>query len=220
MKLFFHYCVQGFSNCYILGSDFPESGEAALPQEPGPARQETAPQAIIIDPGAMDKGILNFIENNNYTLQGVLITHEHRTHVRGLRTLKRIYSADIYAANHIILEHRTSRVKDGDTLRIGPFTVEVITVPGHSADSAVFKIGRLLFTGDALTAGMVGSTVSSYGATVQMTALRSKIFSLPGDFTVLPGHGPPSTLEAERRFNAGVQHYEEIKNRRPRFIVE
>jgi glyoxylase-like metal-dependent hydrolase (beta-lactamase superfamily II) len=53
-----------------------------------------------------------------------------------------------------------------------------------------------------------------------MTALRSKILSLPGDFTVLPAHGPPSTLETERRYNAGIKFYEHTWDHRPRFRIE
>ena len=99
-----------------------------------------------------------------------------------------------------------------DILYVGPFRFEVISIPGHSLDSAIFKIEQLLFTGDVISAGLVGWTVSAYGSTTQMNALRSKILSLPGDFTILPGHGPPSSLEAERRFNAGIQVYDQIKN--------
>jgi glyoxylase-like metal-dependent hydrolase (beta-lactamase superfamily II) len=203
MKLFFHYCLPGFANSYLLGTD--QAGEGS-PQD-----------AILIDPGVMDKEILNFIENNEYTLRGILVTHDHQNHVRGLRTLRRIYNVDIYAVNHLILDHRTNLVRDGDTLHVGPFPVEVISVPGHSSDSAVFKIGELLFTGDALSAGLVGNTASSYGAAVQMTALRSKILSIPGDMIVLPGHGPPSSLEAERRFNLGIQLFEQHQTKRPLF---
>jgi glyoxylase-like metal-dependent hydrolase (beta-lactamase superfamily II) len=168
----------------------------------------------------MDEAIVNFIENSEYHLLAVLITHDHRNHVRGLQTLKRIYDADIYAVNQIVLDYKTILVRDRDVCWIGPFRFEVISVPGHSADSAVFKIDNLLFTGDALSAGLVGRTVSSYGATTQMAALQSKILSLPGDFTVLPGHGPPSSLEAERRFNAGIQLYEQRKNQRRVFTVD
>ncbi|MDR1949445.1 MAG: MBL fold metallo-hydrolase [Spirochaetaceae bacterium] len=210
MKLFFHYCPFGFSNCYVLGAEKPadEGGKTG------------DPMALLVDPGVMDKVILNFIENNNYTLGGVLITHDHRNHVHGLRTLRRIYNTEIYAINHIILDYRTTMVRDGDVFDIGPFSLEVISVPGHSSDSAVFKVERFLFTGDALSAGLVGSTASSYGAAVQTTALRSRIFSLPGDYIVLPGHGPPSSLEAERCFNAGIEQYEQHKNRRPQFAPE
>jgi glyoxylase-like metal-dependent hydrolase (beta-lactamase superfamily II) len=200
MHIFFHYCLPGFSNCYILGSD-------SVPGE-----------AVIIDPGEMGADVLNIIENNEYSLKGVLITHDHRGHVRGLRTLRRIYDTEIYAVNHIVMDHRTTVIRDGDLLNIGPFQVEVISVPGHSSDSAVYKIGNWLFTGDVMTAGLVGTTASSYGSALQMTAIRSKILSLHGDFIVFPGHGPPSTLEAERRFNAGILFYEQNRKKRPSFI--
>jgi glyoxylase-like metal-dependent hydrolase (beta-lactamase superfamily II) len=227
LKLFFHYCLFGFSNCYILGTDFPPDSEDEYypddglwrrPEKASP-REASPREAIIIDPGCMDETILNLIENNEYSLRGVLITHDHRNHVHGLRTLKRIYNADVFAVNHIVVDQRTTLVKDGDELNIGPFKIEVISVPGHSSDSAVFKIGDLLFTGDALTAGLVGTTASSYGAAVQMTAIRSKILSLPGNYIVLPGHGPPSSLDAERQFNAGIRLYEQSKNQRPVFTV-
>jgi glyoxylase-like metal-dependent hydrolase (beta-lactamase superfamily II) len=209
MKVFFHYCTFGFSNCYVLGTD---AGE-------GPAREE-AGEALLIDPGSMDEVLLNFIEDNEYTLRGVLITHDHINHVHGLRTLKRIYDAEIFAVNQVIRDHKTTLVRDGDVLNIGRFQVEVISVPGHSSDSVVYKIENMLFTGDVLTAGLVGSTASSYGATVQMTALRNKILSLPGDFPILPGHGPPSSLGAERQFNAGVMMFDQRKTRRPSFRGE
>jgi glyoxylase-like metal-dependent hydrolase (beta-lactamase superfamily II) len=218
MRLFVQYCQFGFSNCYILGTELP-AGDQASPRQAS-LREASLREAIIIDPGNMDETILNLIEHNNYTLRGVLVTHDHLNHVHGLRTLKRIYNADIYAVNHMIQEHKTTIVKDGDTLHIGPFEIEVILVPGHSSDSAIFKIGYLLFTGDALSAGLLGTTASSYGAEVQMTALRSKILSLPGNYAVLPGHGPPTTLEAERRYNAGIQFYEQNKNRRQPFTLE
>ncbi|GHV28065.1 hypothetical protein AGMMS4952_10880 [Spirochaetia bacterium] len=211
MKLFFHYCNFGFSNCYVLGTeyDMEETRKPAFPRE-----------AIIVDPGIMDKDILNLIEQHNYRLMGVLVTHDHLNHVHGLRTLKRIYDVEIYAVNHIILEHKTTIVKDGDSFTIGSFPVEVISVPGHSSDSAVYKINQLLFTGDALNAGLLGTTASSYGAEVQLTALRTKLLSLPGNYIVLPGHGPPSTLETERRFNAGIQLFDQQKNKRRSFTME
>jgi glyoxylase-like metal-dependent hydrolase (beta-lactamase superfamily II) len=203
VKLFFHYCSYGFSNCYILGTEAPEE-----------------PRALIVDPAVVDKQILDFIENNNYRLQGVLITHDHIKHVRGLRTLKRIYDTEIFAINPYIREHKTTMVRDGQSFSAGPFRVEVLAIPGHSSDSAIFRVGRLLFTGDSLSAGLVGRTSNTYGAAVQMMALRSKILSLPGDFTVLPAHGPPSTLETERRYNEGIHAYDELRSHRPKFKLE
>ena len=65
----------------------------------------------------------------------------------------------------------------------------------------------------------MGTTASSSGAALQMTAIRSKLLSLRGDFIVFPGHGPPSTLEAERRFNAGILLYEQNRKRPPSFTL-
>jgi glyoxylase-like metal-dependent hydrolase (beta-lactamase superfamily II) len=201
MYIFFHYCLPGFSNCYIVGSE-------SIPGE-----------AILIDPGEMEADILDTIENNEYNLKAVLVTHDHKGHVRGLRTLRRIYDAEIYAVNRVIMDYRANMVRDGDLLDIGPFRVGVISVPGHSSDSVVYKIDNLLFTGDVLSAGLVGSTISSHGAALQMAAIRNKILTLPGDFIVFPGHGPPSTLEAERRFNAGILLYEQTRKKRPSFTL-
>jgi glyoxylase-like metal-dependent hydrolase (beta-lactamase superfamily II) len=206
MKLFFQYCSFGFSNCYILGI------EAADPSQPSPA--------ILIDPGSIDKVTLETIEDNNFDLKAVLITHDHITHVKGLRTLKRIYNAEIFAVNHRIIDHVTNMVKDGDRIGIAGMWVEIISIPGHSSDSVVYKIGNLLFTGDVLTAGLVGNTASAYGAATQMNKLRSRLLSLPGDYIVLPGHGPPSTLEAERRFNRDIFNYDQNRSKRPAFRAE
>ena len=218
MKLFFHYCSSGFSNCYVLGTEH-NSVQESSPREAAP--HEASPlEAIIIDPGDMDPELLGMIENNNYAVRGVLITHDHSHHVQGLKTITRIYGCEIFAINPLVSGHRATIVRDGDLIDIGAFKTEVISVPGHSADSAVYKIDRFLFTGDALSAGLVGRTASSYAAATQVSALRNKICSLPGEYTVLPGHGPPSSLEAERRFNLGLNTPAPQKARRPAFRIE
>jgi glyoxylase-like metal-dependent hydrolase (beta-lactamase superfamily II) len=201
MRVFFQYCSYGFSNCYILGSDDSDSSGVK--------------SAIIIDPGSMENITMEIIENNNFDLKAVLVTHDHLSHVRGLRTLNKIYKTEVYAVNHSIMERKTNMVKDGDKLNIAGFSVEVISIPGHSSDSVVYKIRGMLFTGDVLTAGLVGRTASAYGAATQMNKLRSRLLSLPGDYIVLPGHGPPSTLEAERRFNADIFNYDQNINKKP-----
>ena len=199
MKLYIHFCAFGFSNCYVLGDKN---------------------EAVIIDPGSMDKAVLSSIEDNEYKLAGVLITHNHPNHVHGLTTLKRIYNTDIYSLSPVIQEYKSILVRNGETIQLGSFNIETFSVPGHSVDSAVFKIDRMLFTGDALTAGLIGKTSSIYGTVNQMTALRSRILSLPGDYSVFPGHGPPTNLDAERRFNAGINDYETYQIRRIRFRPE
>jgi glyoxylase-like metal-dependent hydrolase (beta-lactamase superfamily II) len=206
MNVFINYCAYGFSNCYIMGTDLEE---------------ENAPRdAVVVDPGSMDTPMLDFLESHDYKLRGILVTHDHLNHVHGIRTLRRIYDAEIFAVNPVIQEHRTTVIRDGDVLKLGAITVTVITVPGHSSDSAIFSIQKILLTGDTITAGLLGNTISSYGKTRQMESLRSKVFSLPGNLIVLPGHGPPTSLDAERRFNTGITGYQQRANKRPRFRAE
>ena len=203
--MFFFYCFPGFSNCYVLGSG---GGDSDSPAE-----------AVIVDPGSVGGELLECIESNGYAVRAVLVTHEHESHIHGLRSLRRIYDAEVFAVNGTVGDGPATQVKDGERIRAGPFAVEVIAVPGHSPDSVVYRLDNLLFTGDVLTAGIVGATDSAYGAATQMNMLRNRLLSLPGDYTVLPGHGPPSSLEAERNFNIGIATYREIHARRPAFRV-
>ncbi|MDR2536363.1 MAG: MBL fold metallo-hydrolase [Treponema sp.] len=204
VNVYGHCCSNTFNNCYILGTDFKDR---AAPHE-----------AVIIDPGYLDESILKFIEDNEYSLLGVLVTHDH-TKLQGIKSLKRIYNTEIFAVNQNIYGYKTVMIRDKDFLDIGPFRFEVMTVPGHTPDSVVFRFGHILFTGDVLSAGLVGYTSSAYSAATQMNALQSKIFSLFGDFTILPCHGPPSSLEAERYFNIGFRRYNQNKNR-PRRLFD
>lgn len=197
-----HYCTFGFSNCYVVGTDTYDD--------------DSPRDAVVIDPGGMEEPMLSFIETNNYTLRGVLITHDHINHVHGLRTLKRIYDVDVYAVNPLVRETKTRLIKDEEVLRLGALSAKVITVPGHSSDSVVFLLGHTLFTGDCLTAGLVGTASSSFGASIQMNALLGKVLPLPGNYIILPGHGPPTSLDAERTFNYGINTFERDKNKRPR----
>jgi len=206
MNVFINYCPYGFSNCYIMGTDI--------------ENEDSPRDAVVIDPGSMDTPMLDFIESHEYKLRGILVTHDHLNHVHGIRTLRRIYNTEIFAVNPVIQELRTTVIRDGDVLNLGAITVTVITVPGHSSDSAIYSIQKILLTGDTITAGLLGTTISSYGKTRQMESLRSKVFSLPGNLIVLPGHGPPTSLDAERRFNTGITGYQQRANKRPRFRAE
>ncbi|MDR0662748.1 MAG: MBL fold metallo-hydrolase [Spirochaetaceae bacterium] len=205
MILSFHYCEQGLCNCYILGGDYEAAPESAGKNSPR--------DTLIVDPGCMNESMLNFIENNEYTLKGILLTHNHPKHINGLRSLKRIYDVDIYSANSMVMDYKSNVIRDGDTINIGSFTVKAVSAPGHSIDSMLYIVEHLLFTGDVLSAGLMGRTDSSYGAMRQIAMIQNKIFTLRGDYIVLPGHGPPSTLNVEREYNIGIGLFEENRNR-------
>jgi hydroxyacylglutathione hydrolase len=182
MKLFFHFSVAGFSNTYLLGDD--DGGDA-----------------ILIDPGAMNVSLLKMIEGNDFYIRSVLVTHAHSSHVLGIKTLKRIYDFDIYANTESILGFPCKYVHGGEKFELSDITVKAIDVSGHSSDSLVFNIDHMLFTGDALGGGRVGATRSAFAKALLTKSIREKILTLDGDFLILPGHGAPSTVEAERSLN-------------------
>ena len=96
-------------------------------------------------------------------------------------------------------------LKDGDTVRTGGLEFTAILTPGHTKGDITYRCGGVLFTGDTLFAGDCGRC-DLYGGSYQ-TMLKSlkKLAALPGDYRVLPGHGPESTLEQERRYNQYVR---------------
>lgn len=184
MTVFFHYSLYGFANVYLVGND------------------ETK-EAIVVDPAAFTIGLLDFIEGKGYTLKAVLVTHNHAHHVDGLRTLLRIYDAEVYSSNAMIGDVQCRTVRDAEAFSVCGLEVEALSVPGHSPDSIVYRIEKLLFTGDALHAGLVGKTASQYGSRLLKEQLSRKVLNQDDDCIVLPGHGPPSTIGAEKLYNLG-----------------
>jgi hydroxyacylglutathione hydrolase len=201
MKIYQHYSLYGFSNVYLVGND------------------ETK-EAMVIDPAEMNAALLGHIEKNGYALKSVFVTHSHAHHVRGLKTLLKIYDAEIYAANASVAGFPCTPMRDGESVSTCGFTVDAFSVPGHSPDSLVFRIGGILFTGDALHAGLIGKTLSSYNAVTLADRLKSKILDQADEFIILPGHGPPSTVGTERRFNVGLEpgYAERITSRYDFFV--
>jgi hydroxyacylglutathione hydrolase len=96
--------------------------------------------------------------------------------------------------------------RDGDKIELGGFTVTVDHTPGHTTGSVVFRVAsgpsELAFTGDTLFKQSIGRT-DLYGGSGRdlLTSIVSKLLVLDDDTVVLPGHGPKSTIGAERRTN-------------------
>lgn len=185
MKLYQHYSLYGFSNIYLLGND--ERSEA-----------------LIVDPAEMNVAILDHIEKNGYALRAVLVTHNHAHHIRGLSTLLKIYDAQVFAANSTVGGQPCRSVRDGDRIETCGFGIDCFSVPGHSPDSIVYRVDKFLFTGDTLHAGLIGKTLSSFNAVTLTNRLQDRILDQADDCLILPGHGPPSTVGTERRFNVGL----------------
>jgi len=179
MKLFFHFSVEGFSNIYLIGPD--DGGDA-----------------IIIDPGTMNVTLLNLIESNRYYIRSALLTHAHESHSSGLKTLGKIYDFTVYARTGRVLDFDCAKIDDGDTLDLSGIRVTVISAEGHSSDSLIYIVGSYMFTGDAFGAGVIGTAPTGYARELLVNEIKTKILTLEGNYLIFPGHGSPTTLEAER----------------------
>jgi hydroxyacylglutathione hydrolase len=182
MKFFSYFSVVDFSNSYLIGPD--EGGDA-----------------VLIDPSIFDAPLLRLIEDNGLYVRHVLITHAHNAHINGLKTLLKIYEAKIYGQQPSVLDFPTTPIMEGPPLRLGEFSVDVFETPGHSSDSLCYRVERLLFTGDTITAGGVGKTDSGYARALLLSSVRDKLLALHDETFVFPGHGPPSKIGIERAFN-------------------
>ncbi len=182
MKFFPHYVIAGFSNMYLCADE--ETNEAAL-----------------VDPGYFDVELLKLIEANRLTVTTVLVTHAHESHVAGIKTLLRVYDAKIYAFRDKILGFAAVPVRDGDVIRLGKLSVNAIETPGHSRDSLVYLVDRMLFTGDTITAGLTGTAAHDQAHHLLLSSIRKKILTLPDDTFIFAGHGPPSRVGLERAHN-------------------
>ena len=182
MKIFFHFSVVGFSNTYLIGN----AGGG---------------DAILIDPGHMDIELLKLIEDNNFYIKHILLTHRHPSHTEGLRTLMKIYDSDIYANSPLFMDYTVRTLSDGDSITLSGITVSAILIPGHSSDSLVYKIEDALFTGDVIMSGRVGSTNSSLSKSLLIRSIQEKILPLDDNTLIFPGHGTPTTLLVEKMIN-------------------
>ena len=182
MKLYLHFAVVGFSNTYLVGPD--HGGDA-----------------ILIDPAVMDIELLKLIEGNGFYIRHILITHNHNSHTDGIRTLKKIYDFDIYCGSSPKAPRDSIKLTDRKVLNLGGIEVEPILVEGHSPDSFLFNINNMLFTGDALAAGKLGTAPNYQARALLLESLRSRVLAMKGNPLIFPGHGPPSTLESELKFN-------------------
>jgi glyoxylase-like metal-dependent hydrolase (beta-lactamase superfamily II) len=158
MKIYPFLAIKGYSNSYIVANP------ASL-------------QAIIIDPGVVSQSMIDILESQNYVLVAALATHNHKSHSEGIDTLKKIYNLQIFAADPNLASGANCILHDNGTLRLAGFEIDFMSLPGHSTDSMIFKIGKTIFTGDALSAGLLGKTTNFYADLWLQRNVLKKIFS-------------------------------------------
>jgi hydroxyacylglutathione hydrolase len=184
---------------------------------------ENSREAIVVDPGYEIPRILATLAKHQLTVKQIVVTHAHIDHIASAQSLKLITNAPILYNQADLplvammdaqagwLNLPTPEVKppdhspaDAETIAVRGLEATVVHTPGHTQGSLCLYLPahHLLLAGDTLFAGSVGRTDLPGGnATQLIESIQTRLLPLPGDTLVIPGHGPATTISAERADN-------------------
>jgi hydroxyacylglutathione hydrolase len=162
---------------------------------------EETRQAMLIDAGAFEPEMRDFLKQHQLRLAVIFITHDHYDHTDGLEAAMQLDGAQVYCAKGNGIGVPAEKVGHGDMVRVGALEGRVVSTPGHTPDGLSLVFPAMAFTGDALFAGSVGGTGSSRDAALQLSSVRDHIFSLPPATELHVGHGPSTTVAIESSAN-------------------
>ena len=206
--MFVKYIVVGDvqTNCYITAAD-------------------GSKECVIIDPGDQPEDILSEVRKNGYTVSAILLTHGHFDHILAVNDIRKKTGCRVYAGEkekellkepklNVSVAHRmvvseTADVylNEGDIVNEAGLSFKVISTPGHTIGSICYYIEdeAVLFSGDTLFEMSVGRTDLPTGSMGNLVrSIKEKLYTLPNDVTVYPGHGPSTGIGFEKKNNMFV----------------
>jgi glyoxylase-like metal-dependent hydrolase (beta-lactamase superfamily II) len=190
------------TNCYIIADD-------------------ASKEAAVIDPADDFPKIKQFIEEHDLKVKYILLTHAHGDHILALPEIKAYSKAPIglnsgdedmlmnaainmsgQFTRHPVESKADFYLKDGDTLELGSNKVSIIHTPGHTKGGTCILFEKELMAGDTLFARGIGRT-DFYGGDYDtlINSIITKLFILPEDTNVHPGHGSSTTILREKHNN-------------------
>lgn len=186
-----------------------------------------ANEAIIVDPGMHPEPMLKFVDNKKVV--AILLTHAHFDHIGGLEAVRQATNAPVYihdaeaawlttpdlngsgrwpmVTEPIKCAPRDYALVDGQRLNLAGFDIDVLYTPGHSPGGVSFYFAqeKFVIAGDTLFAGSIGRTDLPGGDFDTLSeSIRTKLYALPNETIVYPGHGPETTIEDEKAYNPFV----------------
>lgn len=162
---------------------------------------------LLIDPGGNPHELLKALDQSNLTLTGILLTHGHHDHVDGLEgVLDGGAKAPVFAHSSEWKGGRddieTIDLKGRKNITVGRTIVDLLACPGHTPFGLTFVVGPFAFVGDTLFAGSLGGAYQGPLYYDRLLASAHQLMDLAPTTVLLPGHGPPTTVAQERRYNA------------------
>lgn len=189
-------------------------------------------KCAIVDPGFSNAeerdALVRFIESNKLTPVLLLNTHCHIDHILGNRFVADKYKlglhihpadepvlksgdtvASMYGINYDTSPEPSAYLNEGENIRFGNTELEVLHLPGHAPGHVIFvhRPTKAIIGGDVIFDGSIGRTDLPGGNHDDLlNSIRTKLFTLPEDFVVHPGHGPTTTVGKEKATNPFFQN--------------
>ncbi len=182
---------------------------------------ESTKKAVLIDASGAFEKVKSLLNENNAILEKILLTHGHFDHIGGcydfqknLGTKVLIHKDDAEMVNKMkqqlqmfgmpAQEEPTVEgfIEDGEIIKIGDSQIKAIHTPGHTKGGMCFLVEDKIFSGDTLFLHSVGRTDLYGGDYSELEkSITQKLFTLEGDYTIYPGHGPSTSLDKEKLEN-------------------
>ena len=182
------------TNCYLVWDDASKS-------------------CVVIDPGYTPQTVLRRAAALGLTVEAVLLTHGHFDHVGGVAGIAEATGCPVYISSRELTlppaitagPLRYTNTYPAEPLHLAGLTFEILETPGHTPGSVCLLAEDAMFAGDTLFAGSCGRVDLPGGSPRDMRDSLDRLRQLKKNYRVLPGHGPASTLEEEKRTNPYLQ---------------